>query len=65
MEKPSTKIIPKDNYFIIERDEFYILRSKEAIKIKIAEIAGAEGIKKIPKWNIFFGIIEIFKFIIK
>ena len=23
------KIIPKDNYFIIERDEFYILRSKE------------------------------------
>ena len=28
------EIIPKDNYFIIERDEFYILRSKEAIRIK-------------------------------
>ena len=28
------EIIPKDNYFIIERDEFYILWSKEAIKIK-------------------------------
>ena len=28
------KIIPEDNYFIIERDEFYILRSKEKIKIK-------------------------------
>ena len=28
------EIIPNKNYFIIERDEFYILRSKETIKIK-------------------------------
>jgi dCTP deaminase len=27
------KIIPKENYFIIEKDEFYILRSKEKIII--------------------------------
>ena len=27
------KIIPKKNYFIIEKDEFYILRSSEKIKI--------------------------------
>ncbi len=27
------KIVPKDNFFIIEKDEFYILRSKELISI--------------------------------
>ena len=36
------KIIPKDNYFIIERDEFYILRSKESIKIKNNKAAELE-----------------------
>ena len=36
------KIIPKDNYFIIERDEFYILRSKESIKIKNNQAAELE-----------------------
>ena len=36
------KIIPKNNYFIIERDEFYILRSKESIKIKNNQAAELE-----------------------
>ena len=39
------KIIPKDNYFIIERDEFYILRSKESIKIKNNQAAELEPFK--------------------
>ena len=39
------KIIPKDNYFIIERDEFYILRSKESIKIKNNQAAELEPVK--------------------
>ena len=39
------KIIPKDNYFIIERDEFYILRSKEAIRIKNNQAAELEPFK--------------------
>ncbi len=39
------KIIPKDNYFIIERDEFYILRSKESIKIKDNQAAELEPFK--------------------
>ena len=36
------KIIPKNNYFIIDRDEFYILRSKESIKIKNNQAAELE-----------------------
>ena len=39
------KIIPEDNYFIIERDEFYILRSKEAITIKNNQAAELEPFK--------------------
>ena len=39
------KIIPKDNYFIVERDEFYILRSKEAIIIKNNQAAELEPFK--------------------
>ena len=39
------EIIPKDNYFIIERDEFYILRSKELIKIKNNQAAELEPFK--------------------
>ncbi len=39
------KIIPNDNYFIIERDEFYILRSKELIKIKNNQAAELEPFK--------------------
>ena len=39
------KIIPKDNYFIIERDEFYILRSKELITIKNDQAAELEPYK--------------------
>ena len=39
------KIIPEDNYFIIERDEFYILRSKESIKIKNDQAAELEPFK--------------------
>ena len=39
------KIIPKENYFIIERDEFYILRSKETIKIKNNQAAELEPFK--------------------
>ena len=39
------KIIPEDNYFIIERDEFYILRSKETIKIKNSQAAELEPFK--------------------
>jgi len=39
------KIIPKDNGFIIERDEFYILRSKERIKIPNNQAAELEPFK--------------------
>ncbi len=39
------KIIPEDNYFIIERDEFYILRSKEKIIIKNNQAAELEPYK--------------------
>ena len=39
------KIIPEDNYFTIERDEFYILRSKESIKIKNNQAAELEPFK--------------------
>ena len=45
LEKYWEKIIPEDNYFIIERDEFYILRSKEAIKIKNNQAAELEPYK--------------------
>ncbi len=38
-------IIPKDNYFIIERDEFYILRSKETIIVKNNQAAELEPFK--------------------
>ena len=39
------KIIPEDNYFIIERDEFYILRSKETIIVKNNQAAELEPFK--------------------
>ncbi len=39
------KIIPEDNYFIIERDEFYILRSKESIIVKNNQAAELEPFK--------------------
>ena len=39
------EIIPKENYFIIEKDEFYILRSKESIKIKNNQAAELEPFK--------------------
>ena len=44
-EKYWEKIIPEDNYFIIEREEFYILRSKESIKIKNDQAAELEPFK--------------------
>ena len=44
-EKYWEKIIPEDNYFIIEREEFYILRSKESIKIKNNQAAELEPFK--------------------
>ena len=44
-EKYWEKIIPQNNYFIIERDEFYILRSKERIKIKNDQAAELEPFK--------------------
>ena len=39
------KIIPENNYFIIERNEFYILRSKETIKIRNDQAAELEPFK--------------------
>ena len=39
------KIIPEDKYFIIERDEFYILRSKETIIVKNNQAAELEPFK--------------------
>ncbi len=39
------KIIPKNNYFIVERDEFYILRSKEEIIVKNNQAAELEPYK--------------------
>tara|TARA_A100001011_G_scaffold190542_1_gene199188 strand:+ start:50 stop:1042 length:993 start_codon:yes stop_codon:yes gene_type:complete len=39
------EIIPEDNYFIIERDEFYILRSKESIIVKNNHAAELEPFK--------------------
>ena len=39
------EIIPEDNYFIIERDEFYILRSKEKIVVKNNQAAELEPFK--------------------
>ncbi len=39
------KIITKDNYFIIERNEFYILRSKESIIVKNDQAAELEPFK--------------------
>ncbi len=39
------EIIPEDNYFIIERDEFYILRSKESITVKNNQAAELEPYK--------------------
>ena len=44
-EKYWEKIIPKENYFIIEKDEFYILRSKELISIPINNAAELEPFK--------------------
>ncbi len=45
LERYWEKIIPEDNYFIIERDEFYILRSKEKIIIKNNQAAELEPYK--------------------
>ena len=45
LDKYWEKIIPDDNYFIIERDEFYILRSKELIIIKNNQAAELEPFK--------------------
>ena len=39
------KIIPENNYFIIEKDEFYILRSKESIIVKKNQAAELEPFK--------------------
>ena len=39
------EIIPEDNYFIIERDEFYILRSKESVIVKNNQAAELEPFK--------------------
>ena len=39
------KIIPEDNYFIIEKNDFYILRSKEAIVISNNQAAELEPFK--------------------
>tara|TARA_B100000242_G_scaffold263557_1_gene210576 strand:+ start:66 stop:1058 length:993 start_codon:yes stop_codon:yes gene_type:complete len=39
------EIIPKENYFIIEKNEFYILKSKELIKIKNNQAAELEPFK--------------------
>ena len=39
------KIIPKENFFIIEKDEFYILRSKEKISITNNNAAELEPFK--------------------
>ena len=39
------KIKPNDNYFIIERDEFYILRSKESIIVQNNQAAELEPFK--------------------
>ena len=39
------EIIPDDNFFIIERDEFYILRSKESIIVKNNQAAELEPFK--------------------
>ena len=39
------EIIPEENYFIIERDEFYILRSKESIIVKNNQAAELEPFK--------------------
>ena len=39
------EIVPEDNYFIIERDEFYILRSKESIIVKNNQAAELEPFK--------------------
>ena len=39
------EIIPEDNYFIIERNEFYILRSKEFIRIRNNQAAELEPFK--------------------
>ena len=44
-EKYWEKIIPEGNYFIIEKDEFYILRSKESIIIKNNQAAELEPFK--------------------
>ena len=44
-EKYWEKIIPDDSYFIIERDEFYILRSKESIIVKNNQAAELEPFK--------------------
>ena len=45
VDKYWEKIIPEDNYFIIERDEFYILRSKESIIVKNNQAAELEPFK--------------------
>ena len=39
------EITPVDSFFIIEKDEFYILRSKEAIRIKNNQAAELEPFK--------------------
>ena len=45
LDKYWEEIIPDDNYFIIERNEFYILRSKESIIIKNNQAAELEPFK--------------------
>ena len=45
LEQYWEKIIPKHNYFIIEKDEFYILRSKEKIIVKNNQAAELEPFK--------------------
>ena len=44
-EKYWDEIIPKSNYFVIEKDEFYILRSKETILVKNNQAAELEPFK--------------------
>ena len=44
-EKYWDEIIPKSNYFVIEKDEFYILKSKETILVKNNQAAELEPFK--------------------
>ena len=44
-EKYWEEIIPEENYFIVEKNEFYILRSKESIIIRNNQAAELEPFK--------------------